>query len=778
MELLILDGAMGTMLQKSGIDPGRWPDTLSITHPETVESIHRAYAESGADVLYTNTFGANRKKLSGSGFSVKDVVRASVECAKRARGDRNIRIALDVGPIGAMLEPNGTLAFDEAVDIFKEIVVSGEENGADLVVFETMTDLYEVKAALLAAKENSRLPVWCSMTFEQNGRTFTGCSVEAMAATLEGLGADALGINCSLGPEEIFPIAERLCANTRLPVFVKPNAGLPDPATGEYAIDACDFASLLAPYCELGVFAIGGCCGTAPEYIRALSNLKDRRCERPLPPRKSLVCSALRCVEINDVTVIGERINPTGKARFKQALREGDIDYVLAQAIEQADAGASILDVNVGLPEINEKEMMQRVVKELQAVCDLPLQLDSTRADVLEAGLRVYNGKPIVNSVNAEQKSLDAILPLCRKYGAAVVGLTLDENGIPASAEARFALAEKIVAQAMEYGIPREDIFIDCLTLTASAQQAEVVETLRAVQLVKEKLGVKTVLGVSNISFGLPCREIINTSFLTLAMAHGLDLPILNPNNAAMMSAIDAFRVLYNRDRGSAEYIQRHANTPASAPAGQSHQEISLRDAVLQGLKTPAADAARRALSAASPETLINDVLIPALDAVGNDFETGRIFLPQLLQSAAAAQSAFEIVKSALAISGTSGPTRGKIVVATVKGDIHDIGKNIVKVILENYGYHVIDLGRDVPVETVVEAVRRYDVRLVGLSALMTTTLPSMRDTIAALRDAGLPCKVMVGGAVLTPSYAEQIGADFYAKDAKASADIAKEVLG
>ena len=778
MELLILDGAMGTMLQKSGIDPGRWPDTLSITHPETVESIHRAYAESGADVLYTNTFGANRKKLSGSGFSVKDVVRASVECAKRARGDRNIRIALDVGPIGAMLEPNGTLAFDEAVDIFKEIVVSGEENGADLVVFETMTDLYEVKAALLAAKENSRLPVWCSMTFEQNGRTFTGCSVEAMAATLEGLGADALGINCSLGPEEILPIAERLCANTRLPVFVKPNAGLPDPATGEYAIDACDFASLLEPYCELGVFAIGGCCGTAPEYIRALSNLKDRRRERPLPPRKSLVCSALRCVEINDVTVIGERINPTGKARFKQALREGDIDYVLAQAIEQADAGASILDVNVGLPEINEKEMMQRVVKELQAVCDLPLQLDSTRADVLEAGLRVYNGKPIVNSVNAEQKSLDAILPLCRKYGAAVVGLTLDENGIPASAEARFALAEKIVAQAMEYGIPREDIFIDCLTLTASAQQAEVVETLRAVQLVKEKLGVKTVLGVSNISFGLPCREIINTSFLTLAMAHGLDLPILNPNNAAMMSAIDAFRVLYNRDRGSAEYIQRHANTPAAAPAGQNHQEISLRDAVLQGLKAPAADAARRALSAASPETLINDVLIPALDAVGNDFETGRIFLPQLLQSAAAAQSAFEIVKSALAISGTSGPTRGKIVVATVKGDIHDIGKNIVKVILENYGYQVIDLGRDVPVETVVEAVRRYDVHLVGLSALMTTTLPSMRDTIAALRDAGLPCKVMVGGAVLTPSYAEQIGADFYAKDAKASADIAKEVLG
>ena len=778
MELLILDGAMGTMLQKSGIDPGRWPDTLSITHPETVESIHRAYAESGADVLYTNTFGANRKKLSGSGFSVKDVVRASVECAKRARGDRNIRIALDVGPIGAMLEPNGTLAFDEAVDIFKEIVVSGEENGADLVVFETMTDLYEVKAALLAAKENSRLPVWCSMTFEQNGRTFTGCSVEAMAATLEGLGADALGINCSLGPEEILPIAERLCANTRLPVFVKPNAGLPDPATGEYAIDACDFASLLAPYCELGVFAIGGCCGTAPEYIRALSDLKDRRRERPLPPRKSLVCSALRCVEINDVTVIGERINPTGKARFKQALREGDIDYVLAQAIEQADAGASILDVNVGLPEINEKEMMQRVVKELQAVCDLPLQLDSTRADVLEAGLRVYNGKPIVNSVNAEQKSLDAILPLCRKYGAAVVGLTLDENGIPASAEARFALAEKIVTQAMEYGIPREDIFIDCLTLTASAQQAEVVETLRAVQLVKEKLDVKTVLGVSNISFGLPCREIINTSFLTLAMAHGLDLPILNPNNASMMSAIDAFRVLYNRDRGSAEYIQRHANTPAVAPAGQNHQEISLRDAVLQGLKAPAADAARRALSAASPETLINDGLIPALDAVGNDFETGRIFLPQLLQSAAAAQSAFEIVKSALAVSGTSGPTRGKIVVATVKGDIHDIGKNIVKVILENYGYHVIDLGRDVPVETVVEAVRRYDVRLVGLSALMTTTLPSMRDTIAALRDAGLPCKVMVGGAVLTPSYAEQIGADFYAKDAKASADIAKEVLG
>ena len=776
MDLLILDGAMGTMLQQSGIAPGRWPDTLSLTHPEVVENIHRAYVASGADVIYTNTFGANRKKLAGSGYTVEEVVRASVECARRAANNTDVRVALDVGPIGAMLEPNGTLAFEEAIDIFEEITSAGAKYGADLIVFETMTDLYELKAAVLAAKETTSLPVWCSMTFEENGRTFTGCSIETMSTVLEGLGADALGINCSLGPAEILPLAEKLCGCTRLPVFVKPNAGLPDPATGTYGIDPVQFAELLEPYCALGVFALGGCCGTSPEYIREICRWKQCGTARQLPPRRSAVCSALQYVEINDVTVIGERINPTGKARMKQALRDGEMDYLLTQAIEQSDAGAKILDVNVGLPEIDEVTMMRRAVKELQAVCDLPLQLDSTRADVLEAGLRVYNGKPIVNSVNAEPRVLDSILPLCRKYGAAVVGLTLDEQGIPLSAEERFALAEKIVSAAMQYGIPREDVFIDCLTLTASAQQAEVIETLKAVRLVKERLGVKTVLGVSNISFGLPCREYINTTFLALAMSFGLDLPIINPNNTAMMATVDAFRVLYNRDPAAADYIRRHTNAP-SAPPASVHSDISLEDAVRQGLKKAAARAAQEALTSTTPESLINTVLIPALDAVGNDFESGKIFLPQLLQSAGAAQSAFEVVKTALASAGTAGPSRGKIVIATVKGDIHDIGKNIVKVILENYGFQVIDLGRDVPIETVVDAARAHHVKLVGLSALMTTTLPAMRDTISALRDAKLDCKVMVGGAVLTPTYARQIGADFYAKDAKASADIAKSVL-
>ena len=776
--ILILDGAMGTMLQSSGVEPGRWPDTLSLTHPELVESIHRAYAESGAGVLYANTFGANRKKLAGSGHGVEEVVRASLACALRAAEGTGARVALDVGPIGAMLEPNGTLSFDEAYDIFREIVCAGERFGAQLIVFETMTDLYELKAAVLAAKENTSLPVWCSMTFEETCRTFTGCGVECMAMTLEGLGADALGINCSLGPEEILPIAARLCAATSLPVFIKPNAGLPDPATGAYDIGPDAFAASLRTYRELGVFAAGGCCGTTPEYIRALRDTLGAQTVLPRETRRaSAVCSALRAVPIDGVTVIGERINPTGKARFKQALRDGDIDYILSQAIEQVNAGAQILDVNVGLPEIDEIAMMRRAVKELQAVCELPLQLDSTRPDVLEAGLRAYCGKPIVNSVNAEPSVLDAILPLCKKYGAAVVGLTLDDGGIPAKAEERFALAEKIVRAAQAYGIPREDVYIDCLTLTVSAQQAEAAETLRAVAMVKERLGVKTVLGVSNISFGLPARELVNTTFLTLAMSHGLDLPILNPNNTSMMAAIDAFNVLYNADKGAVESIRRHG-TAAPAPAAQPKSDMSLHDAVLLGLKAPAAAAAREALRTTDPETLINTVLIPALDEVGDDFEKGRSFLPQLLQSAGAAQSAFDVVKEAIAATGVSGPSKGKIVIATVKGDIHDIGKNIVKVILENYGYQVIDLGRDVPVQTVVDAAKEHGARLVGLSALMTTTLPAMRDTIAALREQGVDCAVMVGGAVLTPAYAEQIGADYYARDAKASADIAKIVLG
>lgn len=774
----ILDGAMGTMLQKSGLELGRQPDVLSIEQPEIVERIGRMYVESGSDWICANTFGANRKKLSGCGYTVEQVIAASVGCAKSACRGSECRVLLDVGPIGELLEPVGTLGFEEAYDIFRQEMVAGEQAGAQGILIETMTDLYEVKAAILAAKENTSLPVLVSMSFEERGRTFTGCTVESLALVAQGLGADAVGINCSLGPREIFPLAKRLCSSTTLPVFIKPNAGLPDPATGAYDISPRQFCDEMACYEALGISAVGGCCGTTPDYIQHLAEYFGQKCpkQREVTAR-SCVCTPTELVEINRVTVIGERINPTGKKRFQAALREGDLDYIAEQAIEQANAGARILDVNVGLPGIDEAEMMRRAVKTIQSVTDLPLQLDSTRADVLEAGLRVYNGKAIVNSVNAEEAVLEAILPVCKKYGAAVVGLTLDEHGIPERAEERFALAKRIVEAACSAGIPREDVFIDCLTLTASAQQQAVRETLRAVQMVKERLGVKTVLGVSNISFGLPCREQVNTSFLTLALAHGLDMPILNPNSQAMMAAVASFEVLYNLDPESTRYIAQYAGK-APQPAAGDARAPELYDAIVQGLRSQAAHAAREKLKSMPPQELVNQILIPALDSVGERFEKGTLFLPQLLQSAGAAQAAFDEVKEKIISEGTKGASKGKIVIATVKGDIHDIGKNIVKVILENYGYEMIDLGRDVPPERVVEAARSNNVRLVGLSALMTTTLPSMAQTIEALHQAGLPCKIMVGGAVLTPEYAESIGADFYARDAKQSVDIARKVLG
>ncbi len=778
--ILILDGAMGTMLQAAGLPLGKYPEALNLTHPQEVTAIHRAYAQAGSDILYANTFGANRRKLEGSGLSPREVILAGVRNAREAARETGALVALSCGPIGALLEPNGNLRFEEAYDIFREAVTAGAEAGAELIVFETMTDLLEIKAALLAAKENTSLPVFCSMSFEPNGRTFTGVSVPAMALTLEGLGADAVGINCSLGPVEILPFARELCEWTRLPVFVKPNAGLPNLSSNTYDISPKAFCALMAEYEALGVSCMGGCCGTTPDFIRLLASAyKGRPVAARSVPRRSALCSASRVVEIDGVRVIGERINPTGKKLFKEALRRRDIGYILRQGIEQVRAGAEILDVNVGLPEIDEAELMEEVVRQLQGVVDAPLQLDSSSPEVLERGLRLYSGKPIVNSVNGEQAVLDRILPLVKKYGAAVVGLTLDENGIPSRAEERFAIAERIVRAAERYGIPREDVCIDCLTLTASVQQAEVRETLRAMELVKERLGVRTVLGVSNISFGLPEREILNVSFLTLAMAHGLDLPILNPNAKAMMDAIDAFNVLYNRDKGSARYLERHAAASA-APAPAKTGGLPLTECVLSGLKDAAGEATASLLAEGrDPMSIVNELLIPALDRVGAEFESGKLFLPQLIQSATAAQAGFEEIKKSLAAQKTDrSVSKGTIVLATVKGDIHDIGKNIVKVILENYGYAILDLGKDVPPERVVQAAKDSGAPLVGLSALMTTTVASMAETIRLLRAEGLACRVMVGGAVLTPEYAAQIGADFYAKDAKASADIAREVLG
>ena len=794
---ILLDGGMGTMLQAAGLKLGARPEELNITDPALIEGIHGQYAAAGSRIVNANTFGASAHKLAGSAYTLEQVITAGIENCKRACAPYGALTALDVGPLGELLEPSGTLAFEDAVAEYARIVKAGEAAGADLIFFETYTDLYELKAALLAAKENTRLPILASMSFEAGGRTFTGCTVESFAATARGLGADAVGINCSLGPKEIFPMAKRLAEAVpgNFPVFVKPNAGLPRADGSGYDITPQLFALQMKPYRELHLFAAGGCCGTTPEFIKLL-NGTFAGCTpgRPAHRMPSVLCTPVDTVTVDGITVVGERINPTGKKRFQQALREGDMNYVLEQAVSQAEAGAQILDVNVGAPGVDEPVLMEQVVKALQSVTSLPLQLDSSNVEALARGLRVYNGKPIVNSTNGEPEKLAAILPLCKKYGAAIVGLAIDEKGIQPKAADRVAIARRITEAALAAGIPREDIYIDCLTLTASAQQEDVLATVQALEACKKELGVRTVLGVSNISFGLPCRTYLNTTFLTMAMYAGLDLAIMNPSSEEMMAAVYAYNVLTNRDKQSTKYIERFADrVPAStalaqaakaAPAANAAETeltgpyAALMKAVEKGLKGDAAAHTRALLAEKQPLEVVDEALIPALDIVGAKYEKGTLFLPQLLQAASAAQSAFEEIKTAIAQKGEGSASKGRIVLATVKGDVHDIGKNIVRVILENYGFEVLDLGRDVPVETVVDTVREKDVHLVGLSALMTTTLKSMEETIAALRAAQLDCKIMVGGAVLTPEYAEKIGADWYAKDAKRSADIAKEFFG
>ena len=800
---ILLDGGMGTMLQAAGMKLGTRPEDLNIENPELIRSIHAKYAAAGSRIVNANTFGASPHKLADSKYTLEEVITAGIANCKQAVAPYGALVTLDVGPLGELLEPSGTLAFEDAVAEYGRIVRAGVAAGADILYFETFTDLYEMKAALLAAKENSTLPIMASMSFEANGRTFTGCTVESFAATARGLGANAVGINCSLGPKEIFPMAKRLAEAVPgdFPVFVKPNAGLPRADGSGYDITPQLYAMQMKPYRELHLFAAGGCCGTTPEFIQMLNGVfADCKPGRPEHPMLSVICSPVDCVNVDGITVVGERINPTGKKRFQQALRDGDMNYILEQAVSQAEAGAQILDVNVGAPGVDEPALMEQVVKALQSVVSLPLQLDSSHAEALERGLRVYNGKPIVNSVNGEPEVLEKVLPLCKKYGAAVVGLAIDERGIQPKAEDRVAIARRIKKAALEAGIPQEDIYIDCLTLTASAQQEDVLATVQALHTCKTELGVRTILGVSNISFGLPCRPYLNTTFLTMAMYAGLDLAIMNPSSEEMMAAVYAYNVLTNRDKQSGRYIARYADqVPASAALAKALQDKAasgvpaaaeaagpavsgpyapLMKAVEQGLKGEAAACTKALLAEKEPLELVDEALIPALDIVGVKYEKGKLFLPQLLQAASAAQSAFDEIKTAIAQRGGAGASKGRIVLATVKGDVHDIGKNIVKVILENYGFEVIDLGRDVPVETVVETVREKDVHLVGLSALMTTTLKSMEETIAALHAAKLDCKVMVGGAVLTPEYAEKIGADWYAKDAKQSADIAKEFFG
>ena len=792
---IVLDGAMGTMLQKKGMKMGVVPETLGITKPEWIIDIHKQYIEAGSDIVYANTFGANRYKLKGTGYSTEEIIKKAIKNGRKACEGSESFVALDIGPIGQLLEPTGSLSFEEAYDIFKEEILAGKD--ADVIVIETMTDLLETKAAVLAAKENSNLPVFVTMTFEENKRTFTGCSVSAMVLTIVGLGVDAIGVNCSLGPDQLAPIVEEIGKWSDIPVIVKANAGLPDPVTNEYDVTPEQFVEDYKQMLKFGARIFGGCCGTNPEYIRAVKAMlveaqKNNEFESNRQERQLAICSPINTVVVNQPRIIGERINPTGKKRYKQALVEKDMDYILGQATEQIEAGAEILDVNVGHPEIDEKEMMIKTVKELQSIVSVPLQIDSTKPEVIEAALRVYNGKAIVNSVNGEDKVLDTILPIVKKYGAAVIGLALDENGIPADYKGRVEIAKKILNKALSYGIPKEDVIIDCLVLTVSAEQKAAGETLKALNIVKNELGLRTVLGVSNISFGLPNRELVNKTFLTMALTNGLDLPIMNPNVPSMVWAVRTYKVLADIDKNSMEFIS-HADeytevvgnsktkegaVPADNGDANDGKNSKLLKAMEQGLKNEGAELTRAYLENKDAMEIINDMLIPALDVVGDKFEKGKIFLPQLIMAADVAKVCFDEVKNYMSAKGGQSEQKGKIVIATVKGDIHDIGKNIVKVILENYGYNVIDLGRDVDPMKVVEAVKENDVKLVGLSALMTTTLGSMEDTINLLKENNLDCKIMVGGAVLTEDYAMKIGADYYAKDAKRSADIAKEVLG
>lgn len=793
--MIFLDGATGTVLQKKGMKPGVKPEVLNIEDPDLIASVHQEYLDAGAEIVYANTFGASRHKLKDTPYEPAQIIDAAVRIARKAAKNQAL-VALDIGPLGELMEPMGPLRFEEAYAEFREMIVAGVHAGADLVVFETMSDLLEVKAGVLAARENSDLPVFVTMSFEENGRTFTGCTVESMGMTLTGLGVDALGLNCSTGPDKLAPLIKRLASVTDLPIIAKPNAGLPDPMDGHYDMEPAAFVEAMKICTANGASVIGGCCGTSPAYIRLLTKelaglpvLKRNR------PVLSMVCTPLRPVVIDRVTPIGERINPTGKKRFQKALLEEDLDYIVSVALEQQAAGAQILDVNVGFPGVNETEMLPKVVRKLQSAVDLPLQLDSSNPEALEAALRIYNGKPAVNSTNAKEKTMHTIFPLVRKYGASVVCLTMDEDGIPDSAARRIELAEKMRQTAHTYGIADSDLWVDALALTVSAQQEQARETLKAIRYIHDHMHLNTVLGVSNISFGLPQRTLMTRTFLTMAMEEGLRLPIVNPNQLDIMDTISAFEVLENLDSQSVRYIDRFASRPVSAAASASsvpypvHKTsetagqpsvMTIQKAVEKGLGKEAADLAREKLSqpGVHPLDLVEEDLIPALDVAGDQYENGRIFLPQLLSCAAAAQKVFEVLRQRLAESGETEVSKGKIVLATVQGDVHDIGKNIVKTVLENYGFDVLDLGRDVSPEKIVQAVQEHHIQLVGLSALMTTTLPAMEKTVQLLKQLPVPPAVMCGGAVVTEEYVRRIGADFYGRDASESAAYARKVFG
>ena len=780
--ILIFDGAMGTMLQKEGLPIGDNPEIFGIKNPHKLLKIHKKYLEAGSNVLTTNTFGCNELKVNKLGYTVEEVIDRAVSIAKQAieESDKSKPrfVALDIGPIGEMLEPMGTLSFDRAYEIFKRQAIQGEKSGADLIIIETMMDLYEAKAAVLAAKENTNLPVICTMTFDENGRSFTGCLPEAMVATIEGLGVDALGVNCSLGPKQLLPIVKTITELANVPVIVQANAGLPVIKEGQavYEMNDEEFFQGVKDFVDLGVSIIGGCCGTNETFIKKICDNIDKLQKKEPKRRKStIVCSAAKYIDIQGPTIVGERLNPTGRQPLIDAYVSGNNDYVINLALEQSNEGSEILNVNVGVPDLDEERAMKRVIKGIQEVVDVPLQLDSSNVKALEVGLRYYNGRTIVNSVNGKEKSLETILPIVKKYGACLVGLTLDENGIPSTAEGRFNIAKKIVERAEQYGIKRQDIFIDCLSLTVSAQQDEAMETIKAIKMVKENLGCKTILGVSNISFGIPNRKALNNTYLNLALGAGLDLAIINTEDRTMVESIDAYKVISNMDKGCLDYIEKFkfVSNDNKTKERKNYDNLTLEDAIERGLKEEAKDLTLKILESHDEHFVLDKVLIPALDVVGTKYDKGELFLPQMIQAAETVKVSLNIIKERLSKNNNTS-SKGKIIVATVQGDIHDIGKNIVKIMLENYGYEVIDLGKDVPIEEVVKRAKEENIQLIGLSALMTTTVENMKKTIKALKENNINARVFVGGAVVTEEYAQKINADYYSKDAKSAVEIAK----
>lgn len=779
-KMLYCDGAMGTMLQEEGLQAGDTPEHWNIERPEVVLGIHKRYLDSGANIVTANTFGANRLKIHGP-YSAKELVSAGVSLAAQGAAGRGFA-ALDIGPSGKLLEPFGDLSFDEAYDAFAEMAVAGEQAGADLALIETMSDTYEIKAAVLAVKENTSLPIFATMTFDEKGQLLTGGSVQAAAILLEGLGVDAMGFNCGLGPVQMKELVRELTAFTSIPIMVNPNAGLPRSENGKTYFDVgpLEYAEHMVDIANMGASVMGGCCGTRPEHIGAMVfACRNINWAKPCPARKSYISSYAHAVSLGpDPKVIGERLNPTGRPAMQQALAEGDYGYMLPMALEQQRHGAHIIDVNAGMPGIDEVAALSRLVTEVQAVTDLPLQIDTTNPEAMDRAMRLYNGKPMVNSVNGKEESMSAVFPIVKKYGGVVVALTIDENGIPDTPEKRLAVAEKIIARAADFGIGKEDLIIDPLVMTVSADQAAPQVTLEALKLIREKTGVNTLLGVSNISFGLPCRQKIDGAFLSAALNAGVNAVFMNTLNDNMMDAFRAFRALFGFDEACQDYISFYAGAAAQPTVHTGQDGLDLSGAVKSGLKAEALQAAKTLLSqGAEPLDIVNGHLIPALDAVGQGFEENTVFLPQLLKSAEAAGSAFEVVKEAMQKKGGVQKKGEKIVVATVKGDIHDIGKNIVKALLENFGFTVIDLGKDVDTEDIVSAAVENQAKLVGLSALMTTTVVNMEAAIQKLKAALPDCKIMVGGAVLSPKYAADIGADRYVKDAMASVNFAREVF-